>query len=485
MLNQNKLILLFLDFLLVRCQKFPLSYPLEINAHGWATWDVYQNLFYFKEGNRFVCDISNGQCTIKPEQFTSDIYITCNYKLLSIDYAENKFWNADMNKFVYLPLNAVKDFNGLYCSSKYYYLRYMDDNVGFRLYSFGFWSLPNPTIENSGLNFLPELKSKIFITSEALYLSYQSNDRIWLSKKSLDGMSSIWESYIPSCAFDSKVYVAACSPYVQALCGNLITQFSPTDGSIILQYSTLEGEVIAMSCSPNYVFLLYNDTRIVQFSSESDYITSYYISGKIVPRYYKLQINAPYIFTMLCEYSPGPGCLNAAVYQWKIVETFNETAITCDKNPKSAFNGKLRLTRNDSKTYQAYVRHILSENNVPAQNSYFNAHALHSKASSFNFFYFSGGGNIKRATCGDLFLHETEIAFQGISYQVVKMTSKYVIPYPISNYASIVISSFERHYFLLHGGTSCDFLKMYNNIFLIELFESGVSFKIEQKKGIE
>lgn len=98
--------------------------------------------------------------------------------------------------------------------------------------------------------------------------------------------------------------------------------------------------------------------------------------------------------------------------------------------------------------------------------------------------YLSGGGNLIKGTCGGNFLHEIIIndttMYQPKVVDVFRMHLVSSSPkHSVSDYAAILISLNGSMFYLTHGGISCDYHKIYSDVFVIDI-NTKKYFKIGQ-----
>jgi hypothetical protein len=92
---------------------------------------------------------------------------------------------------------------------------------------------------------------------------------------------------------------------------------------------------------------------------------------------------------------------------------------------------------------------------------------------------FFSGGNAAKGSCGDLFLHNFIISniFTGKSShekgkQVYQKNLVLNAPsYPLSGYAAIIVTFNQIPFYVIHGGISCNYSKVYSNLFAIDILD--------------
>lgn len=242
-----------------------------------------------------------------------------------------------------------------------------------------------------------------------------------------------------------------------------ITQID-NKGGIVNIFSAEEGKVLEIECSD--LFVLYNDSRVVQYSKTSDYIHTYLLEGKkSLPSNNQIRVSGGSLFFALCDSSPKDIiCPNPTIYQWNVVggplnrTISRRTTSNVSKVPTIA---NIELPTDKTVTF----RNI--KVNPIKQNANFNA-VSYKKKDSTVVVYFSG--NMQRSTIGDTLI--TEYIFpdgkESISVNYIQIRNTPIIR-PISNYASNIFQSDGLNFLVLHGGLSSDFKTIYSKIHSIDL----------------
>jgi hypothetical protein len=261
---------------------------------------------------------------------------------------------------------------------------------------------------------------------------------------------------------------------------------SQTVGKIINFFSVDEGNIQAIECSPTHIFVLYDDSRVVQYSKNSDYVYTYLLSGKkTLPNYNKLKVSNDYILYALCNDSPDTDkCTNSTIFKWRIVENTPKTKLI-EKSAQSPYSDyDYELNRPAFKINTVTFTNIKIDF-LPKQNSYFSA-VSHQTDKSTIISYFSGSGNVQRSTVGDRFI--TQIVIPNSNIEVMRPVSVNYIPvkHPntvLSRYASALFESDGRNFLVLHGGLSSDYINVSSKFFSFDLSD-GHALTLNQQKQI-
>jgi hypothetical protein len=319
--------------------------------------------------------------------------------------------------------------------------------------------------------------------------SFASNEtHTFLTKKSSDATQMLWNTTLPHCGGSSDLFVTSCYPNTYAFCGpqNIVTQISSTfNGKIMNVFSVDEGQVLAIECSETNLFVLYSDSRVMQYSSQSDYVHTYLVPNKMVlPQYNQLKASNGYLFYALCNYSVDKNiCLEPTIYQWAVKQSFPQTTLHFSSSS---------ISDNDSDIYSEEFPSNFTFNSVTIksfsetllkQNSYFNA-VSYKRGQSTIIVYFSGAGNIQRSTIGDTFIIEIVISNEDTPLRPIisrQFPVKSSSIRPLSRYAANIFQSDNIIFLLIHGGISSDFNVVCSKVFSLDL-STGKYETLNQKK---
>jgi hypothetical protein len=104
------------------------------------------------------------------------------------------------------------------------------------------------------------------------------------------------------------------------------------------------------------------------------------------------------------------------------------------------------------------------------QNSYISPGVYKDMNGINHVLFFSGGGNLELATCSDGFLHDIKMKneendFSSFSYETIHT----VIPVNTAraDYASFLLNDDGDYYYIIHGGISCDFSKIFSDVYIV------------------
>lgn len=339
------------------------------------------------------------------------------------------------------------------------------------------------------LNTIKHQATKWNVKEDGLFSFAVNETHTFLTKLQPNGKYVSWNKTLPMCVGSSNFLIASCYPNTYALCSpqNIIMNFdSQTVGKIINFFSVDEGNIQAIECSPTHIFVLYDDSRVVQYSKNSDYVYTYLLSGKkTLPNYNKLKVSNDYILYALCNDSPDTDkCTNSTIFKWRIVENTPKTKLI-EKSAQSPYSDyDYELNRPAFKINTVTFTNIKIDF-LPKQNSYFSA-VSHQTDKSTIISYFSGSGNVQRSTVGDRFI--TQIVIPNSNIEVMRPVSVNYIPvkHPntvLSRYASALFESDGRNFLVLHGGLSSDYINVSSKFFSFDLSD-GHALTLNQQKQI-
>jgi hypothetical protein len=470
----SKMKLLPLFFLqLIISQNITFYYPTQITQLGWIAWDVSGlNLFLISNGNNIICKLK-GECVIiSLNRDTLLVRLTTENLFIIATHKPIFFWfrivKLDTGLSFILPENIVS-FDLMAANDLYLYLNLQSKGrEEMFVYSID-WSDSNVLTKVSQF---PHLSTRWQVEKDGIYAFTKNETHTILTMKSPDGRVNLWSTPISFCIGSEQLLVASCFPYSYTFCSpqNSVTQINNEKYEQQINiFSVDEGKVEAIGCSITEFFVLYNDSRVVQYNMYADYVYTYIPnSKKILPRYNQLKISDGYLFYALCDYTlKTDDCPNSTIYQWKVVENFKKTIFL------SVLAKEIHALIKDVPS-KNYIRTLTFKNisvDQIKQNSYFNA-ASYNKENKTIVIYFSGSGNIPRSTIGDMFL--TEISIPNDEDQLHLTSVRYIPVHsasirPISQYASHMFEANGLNYLVFHGGISSDYKVVFSTIFSISL----------------
>lgn len=309
---------------------------------------------------------------------------------------------------------------------------------------------------------------------DGIFSFAKNKTQTFLTKMSLDGKSLAWNISLSSCVDSSDLLVASCHPHTYAFCSpqNVLARINNDIMKVDSTFSVDEGKVEAIECFNKGIFVLYNDSRIVQYSRDFEYVFSYVVDYKeTLPKYNQLRVTSGYLYNALCDsYSnTSQKCISPTIYKWNIVPTQPMTTFT------------LRNVSSEGGSPEIYKEKTLEDINTvtfrkieitePTQNSYFSAVSYLNNGDTV-IVYFSGAGNIERSTIGDVLI--TEIVIPGNPLKSISINNKIVKTTnlrPVSRYASRLVIMNDSYFLVIHGGLSSDYQTVYSHIFSLDVLD--------------
>jgi hypothetical protein len=471
---------LFFSF---RAQKVLWKTSVSLNQYGWLPFD-YNNrkLIYFSNNTEYKCSASFSTFC---DANNSTLYIPITYimqdKILFVNVDEDIRPNTpnpnhtciyyDINDFpiksICLALlhntNYVKQFQSISANDKYFYSRSLETSEIF-VYQMPIKSQQlMPTI-------LKYLTTTWYVRDDGLYSFQVSNTEMSLTKYYIDGSTFKWKSLLPLCqSKDSSndLLVSSKESKVFVICSanNLLTIINSGNGNIISQYAIDKGKAVAIECTTKYLFILYGDGSVAQYTLDFNFVYIYRIDNMKTPKYAVLKVDNSFLFHILCSNNSAyDGCLDPFIYQWSVQNnvvkvTLNYEVQKSEVNIENTFLSETTLKFNTSKVY------LEASSGINTQNSYFTPVIYRDLQDRKHILYYSGGGDVGNAVCGDIFMND--LIFNGIR---IDLHEKYsLLMHPIQDYAAFLKEVEGRFYYFLHGGLSCDYETIYSDLISIDI----------------
>jgi hypothetical protein len=326
---------------------------------------------------------------------------------------------------------------------------------------------------------LKNLNTPWYVKDGGLYAAKVSDTTVEIVKYSLDG-NYLWKSIFPYCQTDdpkneilfavkqSKVFVI-CTPI------NLMTIYYSKEGNIIGQYAIDKGNVVAMECSPSFLFILYGNGNVVQYTLDFHYVFTYSVDNMKTPQYNMLRVDDKYLFYVLCKNE----CF---IYQLSVYSDIKKVTVNYQYS-KMSNSSSIISTSNEV----AFRRKIITIENkqLKIKNSFFTPVTFKDELQQQHIIYFSGGQIIGKGICGDIFLHDMIISEENgkLNLNVLPPFKLPEINYPLNDYAASLITSDGKYFYLIHGGISCDYQTIYSDLFAIDI-KSKEYIRLQQNEEI-
>jgi hypothetical protein len=293
----------------------------------------------------------------------------------------------------------------------------------------------------------------------------------------------VWNSSIPQNCPEAMIPTEN-SLFVYILCiknefisTSSVTQLNNNDGSLIRHFALAGQNSIRIKTLEDKFLVFFVDGTIQQYTVQDAEFSTIY--GKVQPLqngYYSFRIANSFVFYNIR--TAVPGGYTFRVVQQKIKEVSQKTQFTT-KNDQDLKEGSLSMENIDAAPTSAlntvtFTNRYSKLNSVVWQNSYFSPVILPS-TSNWTVMYFTGAGNIKRATCADYLMYNIFVSSLDDDDKTAWSYTYAYIQYDnslsiggLNDYASVLIFEGTPHY-LIHGGKSCN-TNIYNSdMFLVEL----------------
>jgi hypothetical protein len=475
--KMNKLmIFFFLSF--ANCKSY-WSASVAFNKYGWLPWDVEGGVLIYYSGNQeYKCEFPGGICESSAVDYIPNTYIlrTSNFYFYNDDNTSKtcSFAEAFSPRKCYQSptIKYISQFESISFIRDYIYVK-------------------NPTVSTIeickvDLTFVKTLNNSDYRWhfKDTLYGFKVSSDTTKVTKYMLDGSAEIWSQPLSYCFPkdpDNELFVSVSGSLVFVICSsiNLIYKLDGTKGNIIVSYPLDSGNVKAFDCTSEFIFVLYGDANIVQYTLDFNYVYTYGIENSRTPKYNILKVDNQYIFCVLCsEGLRSEECLSPVIYQWSIEKNIPKKVINYSVHKLAEPNSWIKLATTSQ--YKSISSKTFSlENSSLSQIYSISPISYKDRNNQHHLIYFSGGGNAAKGLCGDFFLHDIIIS-ELIPIEVSGLAEsdkyrKYLfadIPnYSLIDYAAFLFPFNDSLFYIIHGGISCDFKTIFSTLFAIEIYQ--------------
>jgi hypothetical protein len=456
----------------VSTQELVRNVSVKLNKYGWLPFDYFQGrLLYFSETQEYSCSAIERTCSSSTVSYRPNKYLMTKHAYVINDDITNTTCRSDnYNGLECLPYKVRQGFNSIWASDTYIYILKKNDNA---IFAYSLSSL-------SPVGGLRTHHSNWYLDEEGFYGFYQLDDGIDIVKYSMDLYEILWTYRIPNCTpkdYTKQMFFTTSGSKIFIVCAseNSILLFNKIDQSLIGIFSTDKENVIAIKSSNNFLFLLYEDSTVVQYTLKMEYVFTYSVTNMTVPEYNALKVDDNYLFYVLvASRINNIHVSDAILLQWSI-----RTQISSIQQTYTSINSN--GTNSDFKESDTNLTKIvrISENlnNVlKTALSYIDPVTYVDSFDKQHITYFSGGAYLSKGTCGDIFLHDivvTEIISKDKQstfdrlYQVHQISE--IPKHSLSEYASTMLDFDGNLLYLIHGGVSCDYQTVYSDLFAIDI----------------
>ncbi len=152
-----------------------------------------------------------------------------------------------------------------------------------------------------------------------------------------------------------------------------MTIYYSKEGNIIGQYAIDKGNVVAMECSPSFLFILYGNGNVVQYTLDFHYVFTYSVDNMKTPQYNILRVDDKYLFYVLCKNE----CF---IYQFSVYSDIEEVTVNYQYSKMSngssiistsnevPFRRKIITIENSQLEIKNSRRPFLGDQMIPARN---------------------------------------------------------------------------------------------------------------------
>jgi hypothetical protein len=477
-------VLVYIELQVILCQRIERTFAVNINDFGWIPWDISEtgNLYFFSESTVQKCEHQNNYiCTpTSNHKFNADIIAFSQNPSYIIDYHSklihiqtSRWFNVTLPdlpvKYDLLKLNT----NNAYIDYGSYLRIYPPIYDGMDFSSSEFQDIYHQT-------------TKWTLLFDGIYSFVQDKVFTFLTKISFSGVHTIWNVSIPECNYieNPTFHLTADSGNVFVVCGfpNMLFQMKSGNGNLLKKIPLDSGNIVLIKSTDEFLFILFNDSRIVQYTIDQDYVHTYKVPRKKLPPINKLEISRGYLFYVLCEEGNYQtfSCKNPLIYQLEIKRNIEKTTVKY-KFESHRKQATIFLEFQDSPIYRRVngmsIQHVSWDPSIIIEpNSFVHPIAV-KKNNSISLKYFSGAGDLKKSTCGDVLFHSVEINSTEEKPFIHSKTSFFLGQgserCSVGDYASVLASFGGKYYYIIHGGISCDLETIYSRIIFIDISENS------------
>jgi hypothetical protein len=493
----NKLFLLSFYFIPFSKSQEIISFTnVTLNQHNYLPWDYKNGRLYYHSNNKaYRCINSTTNCQTfsrrVPNFPTTYILETDFYFLNDANTERSCRYNYTGGGFchTFSDNQYIAEYQSIAANDKYFYIKSAN---GLRIYDLAGWPY-NPYLP---IKTLPNFNTSWLVKEDGIYTAFVEAFNVDIMRYSPDGYVIEWGTSFPYCEIgdtpsDEPLLFASSQSKLYVLCTpvNLITIYDTEDGSMISQYAVDKGNAVSIECSSNFVFILYDDGSVVQYTLDFTYVYTYIVNSnmKTPPNHNTLKVDDNYLFYVLSSVEEI-----SYIYQWSIQQSIQDISIS-----QVHFDNSMKNTNISINQDRAYImkKYILTSDslsvNLDIQNSFFTPVTYMDEEEETHLIYFSGGGSVEKAVCGDVFVNDILITDLFREYDdnlnSDKLVSKYILAerrnFPLSDYAATLLKSGETHFYLIHGGISCDYETIYSEMFLIDIVK-GEYIEVLQNEDI-
>jgi hypothetical protein len=334
-----------------------------------------------------------------------------------------------------------------------------------------------------------------------LSLSSQLNNT--LTSYTEDGQF-LWSIKIPECN-NWRTYAKGVSYFVYVFCENIIYQIMASDGTILRRLGSSGWTIKGLTNSLKDIFVFLVNSSVLQFSIAEANFLNLYSLGMSDSNLYDLgsiHFANDCLFFLVVEdsnnalHDDGNTCARGiSIAQWSVKKTKDFRSLFYTDKQSTTPNSTGTILHRESPEVDGinsatFISRFSEIQKVLPQNSYFSPVLIPSVSNSFNFVYFSGGGDSTTSVCSDNLLHLIKISninhtssssksefsyfdvriFSNLLSKVcgsVQSSQEMYIQSAIYDYASTIITHNSESYYLLHGGRTCYLDSIRSKMFVI------------------
>lgn len=391
--------LIFLIVNRFQCQVLIDTFSADSTMDKYYTWDVSGSyVVYLKDNSIYIHDL------VSNTNFNMDAPSTGNIAISSSSNNNNFFtlqsYNTDVTIVAYSLLTGEKVQSGkthmvtnnvhMKLSGSFIYL-FFDESI-LQIYSL---SMKKENEFSSSIRYFPD--------KGGLYGFSKNKTDMFLSMQNNVGTTTLWNISVPFCS--QKIFFVATTgmAYFGCSSNNLITQINTVKGQLGRGFFVQSGPINEMALFVDRIYILYDNTKIVQYSVFSDFVNSFSLSNRRTTQTTSMKATSKNLFIGSClNSSVSLVCLNPSIYQYSSNFPIAETVYQFLPQENNLKNSSISVTHEtfQNPDFQVTFSKQPTYTGIEFHYSYISPVSFMQNDEA-HFVYYSGGLNPRRASYGD------------------------------------------------------------------------------------
>jgi hypothetical protein len=450
----------------------------SLQNKDYFVWDYFDGkLIYFSNATEYICDAFSRICNVYKRIYIPTTYIARSkyYFINDVTYSRTCRFGYDGRTHChpFLGTQYLQEFQSIFINEKYFYIQTSFNRHKLAIHDITKWETQIPPL----IVYLESLEAPWNIKDGGIY-AVKVAQGINIVKYSLDGNNQLWMSTFPECQTNdpkNEVLFAAKESNVFVVCStvNIMAIFNSNEGNIIEKYAVDKGKVVALETSEEFVFILYEEGSIVQYTLDFNYVYTYSVDNMNAPKYRMLRADKEFLFTVLCNNQEGyEYCF---IHQWSIYSVRNPVTVAYHrgKSLASSINATLRVEPSVILSRKISILETISTA-LDKENSFFTPLTYKDNAGQDHIIFFSGGRVFWKGLCGDVFVHDMLIKKEREKFILTALPFYPIseIRNPLQDYAATLVKDKLIYFYVIHGGISCDYQTIYSDLFAIQVLDN-------------